>query len=218
MEILESMGVESIAQLIQVIVNLVNLGISFISSTVSMVMYCLGAWGMFAIAKRRNLPKPWLAWIPVGNSWMLGSIADQYQERINGKKTVRRKWLLGLHISVCVLAFLLLLLYTVFLVGMIVVAVFIPNRTLVMGFAVIVLLLMLAILVLLLVASVPCTVFACIAYYDLFRSCKPNLAVLFLVLTILFGNWVNIAVLIFRNSDEGMPAEQYLPEAPQEEV
>lgn len=215
MEILESMDVESIAQLIQVIFSL---GISLISSTVSLVVFFLGAWGLFTIAKRRNLPRPWLAWIPVGNSWILGSIADQYQERVNGKKTVRRKWLLGLHISVCVLAFLLLLLYTVFLVGVFVVAVFIPNRTLVMGFAVIVLLLMLAIWVLLLVASVPCTVFACIAYYDLFRSCKPNLAVLFLVLSILFGNWVNIAVLIFRNSDEGMPAEQYLPEAPQEEV
>lgn len=215
MEILESMDVESIAQLIQVIFSL---GISLISSTVSLVLYCLGAWGLFTIAKRRNLPKPWLAWIPVGNSWILGSIADQYQERVNGKKTVKRKWLVGLELGLLaalgmIVAACVLLFFLAFLSGLFGLASWVA---LVLVF---VFLLCISVIYMLIWAvAVAGSVFAYMAYYDLFRSCKPNLAVLFLVLSILLGNFVNIAVLIFRNSDEGMPVEQYLPEAPQEEV
>lgn len=215
MEILESMDVESIALLMQAIISS---GISFISSTVSLALFFLGAWGMFTIAKRRNLPRPWLAWIPVGNSWILGSIADQYQERVNGKKTVKRKWILGLDIGLRVMGVAFVAIAWVFCAVIIFAAFFALSSEIMAVFAVIVLLGYLSIVLVALAASVVYTVFVCMAYYDLFRSCKPNLAVLFLVLSILFGRWVNIAVLIFRNSDEGMPAEQYLPEAPQEEV
>ena len=36
--------------------------------------YVLQALGMYRIAERRGIHRPWLAWIPVANSWVLGSI------------------------------------------------------------------------------------------------------------------------------------------------
>ena len=39
--------------------------------------YVLWSLGVYTIAKRRGIRKPWLSWIPVGNLWILGSISDQ---------------------------------------------------------------------------------------------------------------------------------------------
>ena len=51
----------------------------FFTSGLAIVSYVLLAWGLFTIAKRRGINKPWLAWIPVVNVWMLGCISDQYR-------------------------------------------------------------------------------------------------------------------------------------------
>ena len=42
----------------------------------SIVSYVLSAVGIYRIAKRRGIHHAWLAWVPVGNSWLLGSISD----------------------------------------------------------------------------------------------------------------------------------------------
>ena len=64
-----------------------------------------------------------------------------------------------------------------------------------------------------LVLSIIQTVYQYKAYYNLYASCKPSRAVLFLVLSILtpVGPFL---VYACRNSDEGMPPEQApLPES-----
>lgn len=50
--------------------------------------YIMNAVAYQKIASRRLISNPWLAWIPVASSWVLGSIADEYDEK-NGLK---RKW------------------------------------------------------------------------------------------------------------------------------
>jgi len=68
--------------------------------------------------------------------------------------------------------------------------------------------------------SIAVTVICYIAYYDLFRSCKPGNAVLFLVLSIFFNVTLPFFVFFISNSDEGMPARrtqqppQQIPEEP----
>ena len=39
--------------------------------------YVLSSMAVYTIARRRGLRKPWLAWIPVANVWLLGSLSDQ---------------------------------------------------------------------------------------------------------------------------------------------
>ena len=65
----------------------------------SVISYVLGAVGMYRIAKRRGIHHAWLSWIPVGSSWLLGSISDHYQYVVKQKVTKRRKILLILSIA-----------------------------------------------------------------------------------------------------------------------
>ncbi len=53
--------------------------------------YVLQALSLYSIAKRRGIGKPWLSWIPVANTWILGSISDQYQYVVKGKVRNKRK-------------------------------------------------------------------------------------------------------------------------------
>ena len=62
--------------------------------------------------------------------------------------------------------------------------------------------------------AIAITVFCYIAYYDLFRSCKPGNAVLFLVLSILFNVTLAFFVFFSSKSDEGMPERRPRDPAP----
>jgi hypothetical protein len=68
------------------------------SGLFSIAAYILTALAIYRISVRRGLNNPWLAWIPVINWWLLGSLSDQYQYIVKGQNTSRRKWLLGLSI------------------------------------------------------------------------------------------------------------------------
>ena len=84
-----------------------------IGMVLSVACYVLEALSLYTIAQRRGIRKPWLAWIPVVNVWIVGSISDQYQYVVNRRIQNRRKVLLGLAIA-CGVTFLG---YTVCLLG-----------------------------------------------------------------------------------------------------
>ena len=52
--------------------------------------YVLTALALYTIARRRGLRNPWLAWIPVANSWLLGSLSDQYRYVVKGEHKSKR--------------------------------------------------------------------------------------------------------------------------------
>lgn len=62
---------------------------------VGLMAYILQSLGLQTIAKRRQINNPWLAWLPFGNYWIIGSIADDYDSK-NGKNYKWRKVLLTL--------------------------------------------------------------------------------------------------------------------------
>ena len=66
--------------------------------TVSVGTYVLHALSLYSIANRRGIRRPWLSWIPVGSTWILGCISDQYQYVVKGKVRNKRKALLVLEI------------------------------------------------------------------------------------------------------------------------
>ncbi len=57
------------------------------------VLYVIGAIAFYKIAKNRGYNKPWLAWIPIANDYLKGAIADDINYR-GGKTTSLRLWLL----------------------------------------------------------------------------------------------------------------------------
>ena len=73
------------------------LGMIFlIAAAVGIVMYVLKSMGLYTIAKRRGLKLYGMAWVPVGSIWLMGSIADQYVRKANGRdKRLRVLLLIG---------------------------------------------------------------------------------------------------------------------------
>ena len=171
----------------------------------SIVMYVLNAVGLYRIAKRRGIHHAWLAWVPIGSNWLLGSISDHYQYVAKQKATSKRKILLIL--SLCLIGCLFVLAGGV--VAIVVAAGSSMNASIALG----VVLLLIAYLGMMGLA-IAITVFCYIAYYDLFRSCKPGNAVLFLVLSILFNVTLAFFVFFSSKSDEGMPERRPRDPAP----
>ena len=172
----------------------------FLALAFSVVSYVLSAVGMYRIAKRRGIHHAWLAWIPVGSSWLLGSISDHYQYVAKQKVTRRRKILVILS-GICMAMGLVLgvglgVLSASEIMGGVSAASVLSVALIVIGY--------LGVMGL----SIAVTVICYIAYYDLFRSCKPGNAVLFLILSVLFNVTLPFFVFFISNSDEGMPARR----------
>jgi len=183
--------------------------IMLVTSIWSIVMYVFHSLGMYTIAKRRMIHNPWLAWIPVANLWILGSISDQYQYMAKGKNTKRRKVLIGLMIALYALVLVIGIVAGVMagiaVIGEAAAEIWIPVLILVLGY------------IALIVLAIVLTVFQYIAYYDLYSSCNPDNAVVFLVLGIFFNFLNAFFVFACRKKDLGIPTPrtQTQPEAPQ---
>lgn len=55
---------------------------------VGIASYIMNAVALQKIASKRLIQNAWLAWIPIASTWIIGSIADEYDEK-NG---IKRKW------------------------------------------------------------------------------------------------------------------------------
>ena len=82
----------------------------------SLGMYILQSIGFYTAAQRRGISKPWLAWIPVGQSWILGCLSDQYQRIVRGRNTGKRKTLLTLSLLTAVFAVLMIVVFAAIMV------------------------------------------------------------------------------------------------------
>ena len=176
---------------------------SAVLSLISIAVYVLNSLGMYTIAQRRGINNPWLAWVPVGNMWILGSIADDYRLKAKGQVKNRRKILMGLSIGALAVVPLVILFAIIGIASA-------AEEGLVL-FVVMMVLLYLA----LIVVAIVMMVFQYICLYDLFASCDPNNKTLYLLLSIFIGNVSAILVFICRNKDLGMnpsaPQNYYLP-------
>lgn len=173
----------------------------------AIVCYVLYALGLSSIAKRRGIRHPWLSWLPLGDLWIMGSISDQYQYIAKGKVCNRRKILLGLAIAgFC----MLMLICACVVVGIVGIATNEMGGAVTGGIATGILVLGYIALIVMAVISV---VFQYIALYDIFVSCNPDNAVLFLVLSILF-NIAPFFIFFNREKDLGMPARKELEQVP----
>lgn len=198
-------GLEAISALIQ--------STSSFSSLVSLVLYLLLAFGLYTIAQRRQIERAWLAFIPIANVWILGSISDHFQYAQNGTVRSRRKLLVTLEIIKC----LLCIVFAFSLVGIFVQVIvnygyfesLAPTEALAMLLQQILPTIGLGSLAA--IVSLIAAIFQWICYYQLFASCTPDNKVLFIVLGIIFSFLMPIFVFVCRNKDEGMPTVTDLP-------
>lgn len=58
---------------------------------IMIVAFALTGIAYYSLAKKRNISKPWIAWIPVVQTYMIGKISDDINIKYN-KKTHRGRW------------------------------------------------------------------------------------------------------------------------------
>ncbi len=172
----------------------------------AIVCYVLYSLGLYTMAKRRGIRCYGLAWVPVANLWILGSISDQYKYVTAGKNQKRRGILLGLSIALVVLV----LSIVIFMIQQTVSLVFhygdfVPEAQIVQMVGGI-----LIFWVLTMVVAITMAVFEYITLYNLYHSAIPEDATLFLVLSIFFGVTIPFFVFACRKKDGGMP-QRYAP-------
>lgn len=183
-------------------VLLVFLGIVLVCCLVGWI---LSSVGLHKIARRRGIAHAWLAWIPVGCYWVLGSVSDQYQHLVQGKITSRRKILLILSLVSMLVgmcngvfsAFLSTGVLTEEEAGAFVLLSAIPS---ILGAGI----------------GIATMVFFHICNYDFYRSCNPHNAVVFLVLGIVLPVCQPFFYFACRKKDLGMVVPQPVPPEPAE--
>ena len=183
-------------------VMLVFLGIVLVCCLVGWI---LSSVGLHKIAKRRGIAHAWLAWLPIGREWVLGSVSDQYQHLVQGKITARRRILLILEVASIVVGIVYvgttamaeIMAVADGSVGGVLLAVGIPY-------------------LLFLGVAVTNMVFCQICNFDLYRSCNPQNAVVFLVLGIVLPVCQPFFYFACRKMDLGMVVPQPVTPEPAE--
>ena len=185
------------------------------SLLIGIAAYVLRAIGVYTIAKRRNIKRPWFAWLPVVDAFLLGCISDQYRYVVKGQNKNKRTILLVLNLGLMLLSGMVIGGF----VGMMVNAVqglmagvseemlmesLIPSVIGLMGTS-----------MPMMILAIVTLVIRSMALYDLYTSCTPDNNVLFLVLSILFGVTEPVFIFFSRNKDGGMPPRKdAAPEEP----
>ena len=181
----------------------------------SLATYVLTALALYTIARRRGLKNPWLAWIPVADCWLLGSLSDQYRYVLKGEHRSKRKILLFFRVLITIM--------WISLMGLLVNLCFHAVGGVFWGamsdermFQILHQAMNLLVLCLPLMGiSIAYAVFRYMALYDIYKSLDPENCVLFLVLSILFGITEPFFLFFSREKDGGMPPrKQPVQDAP----
>lgn len=175
------------------------------SFLLSVATYVLSAMGLYTVASRRGIRNPWMAWIPVLNVWLLGSLSDQYRYVVKGQEKNKRKTLLILNLINLVLGLVVIALLTLMIVAAVrsemgyfredALLKQILRYAIAMGSAGMIMM----------GTGIAAAVIRYMAMYDIYLSLDPGNSVLYLVLSILFSITEPFFLFFNRNSDKGMP-------------
>lgn len=170
----------------------------------ALAVYLVRAFALYTIAKRRALDKAWLVWVPVAESWIIGSLSDQYQYLVRGENKVKRKLLLGLAAGSSALSVSTMVVAVVMAVTLAISGAGMSHGQMASSMMTPVI----AVLVLsgiLGVIKIVEYVLRQVCMYDLYRSCDPGNSVAYLVLGILFSVLEPIFLIALRKKDDGLP-------------
>lgn len=191
-----------------------------LSGGLTIALYILRSLGTYTIAKRRGIRHPWFAWLPVVDQYLLGCISDQYQYVVKGQNCAKRKILLVLSILTSVAyAVMCVLVVAMAADSVITAAGGMGERALmrqIMNFLGSIVLAAMIIGVI----GIAHKILGYIAVYDLYRSCDPDNAVIYLILGIVFSVTEPFFIFFSRKKDLGMPPRrpaqpEYIPPQPQ---
>lgn len=170
---------------------------------IGITTYVLTALGLYTMAQNRGIRSAWMAWFPVLDCWILGSLSDQYRYVVKGQIRSRRKVLLSLKIVLAILNAVIVVLAANAVASLIfaggIANQFTMERVLRPSISAVILF---AITVVLRIIS---TVFYYMSLYDIYHSCDPANSTLYLVFSILIQVTRPFFLFLNRNMERGMP-------------
>ncbi len=152
-----------------------------------LVGHLLFCWIMVRMARRRGLGGWPLGWIPMMNLWVMGSLCDQYQYVVHGKRSHNRVWL-----PILAIALEVLLVFGV--LGVQGRPGFLPALW--------------ATLLDVTVALILVRLWLCL--YRLYLSCVPRRAVGWMVWSVCVPFLPLVFLLLCKNKEQGMPARRVM--------
>ena len=174
------------------------------SGIVAIAAYVFSALALYTIAQRREIKKAWMAWVPVLNVWILGSISDQYRYVVKNEIRSKRKVLLTLSIVKFILGWVAVVKVIITIVMLATGGINLDNEAEVIRQV----LTSVAFFIPGAILAIVALVFRIMALYDLYTSCDPANNVLYLILSLIPGiNQITQPLFLFlcRNMDGGMP-------------
>lgn len=193
----------------ELLILLSALGSAVPGMLMSIASYVLSAVAIYTIARRRGLRKPWLAWVPVVNCWLLGSLSDQYHYVVKRENKSKRKVLLVLNILSAVFSAVIAVLavqaLTTVFGGSYRYEAELLRRVWhpLMG--------ILGLCLPLVGVGIAEAVIRYMALYDVYKSLDPANSVMYLVLSIVFRIPEPFFLFFNRNKDLGMPPRRPEP-------
>lgn len=164
-------------------------------------MYVLNSLALQKIANRRQIKNAWLAWIPIGTEWILGSIADEYESH-QGLNPKWKKRLVGFSVGMYICTFVL---YAAFIIGIVLMIINLRELDEVSLFTFLIAVFFVCLLVE--AIAIVYTVFYYICLYKLFKSTDQKNAVLYIVLCILVPFGLTISLTICKNKGYSIPPQ-----------
>lgn len=154
--------------------------------------YILCALGLQTLAKRRTIPCPWLAWIPVVNAWTIGNLADDYDEKCGINRNFRTLLLVTniLTMGIGFFAIPMTVVMTMFLENG-----HIADEKFLVGYFII----FYVVVIILSIVGTLAQIMTYICLYKIFESTRPEKAVKYMILSLLVPLAQQICIFLCRN-------------------
>ncbi len=162
-----------------------------------LVNYILSANAMYKLSKRRNIPNPWMAWIPVLSAWNMGLVANEY----DGHLGMKRKWNQVMVIAYCIFIGTYIIVFVAAIALMIITALQGDNVQMHTIIAPIIILYLLLLIVML--GAVLINFLHYILLFKVFESTVPEKAVKYIILSLTVP--LASAICLTRCADKGYP-------------
>lgn len=157
--------------------------------------YILQSLAFHTLARRRGISNPWLAWLPYGNYWIIGSIARDYDKK-NG---INRRWDKTSLILSIVYAATYFVTYIGFIIGIMIAAMSLDSATMSEETSIVILLVvvLMFIPVMLIAIALQAVIYICI--YKIYESTVPEKALKYFILGMLVPFAQPICLFLCRN-------------------
>ncbi len=157
--------------------------------------YILQSLSLHTLARRRGIASPWLAWLPYGNYWIIGSLARDYDKQNN----IQRRWDKTLLTLSIVFSASYLIIYFAVIFGTIIAMLNMDAATMPEDTAVAIVLIVFSSFIPIMIIATALQIITYICFFKIFESTVPEKALKYFLLSLLVPFAQPICLFLCRN-------------------